>query len=42
MLPAGLFFLISFGQIEPVLAEQSDNNNKSLSNDSAVLISVLL
>ena len=44
MLPAGLLFLIFFGQIEPILVGNNCNNKRieCLPNDSTVLISVLL
>ena len=44
MLPAGLLFLIFFGQIKPILVEKNGNNRRieCLSNSSTVLISVQL
>ena len=43
MLPAGLLFLIFFGQISPILVEKNSNNKRieCSSNNSTVVISVL-
>ena len=43
MLPAGLWFLIFFSQIQSILVKQNDNNKRieCFSNESTVFISIL-